>query len=221
MPVTIHPTDRQATAWTSSLANSTEQLLEQACPKQWRRSQRVVQSSFEIIATSAHVTASENGFVWSAFHAYSSHHHLMLRPEDIWFAILTQLSFYINAHAEELRAFFVPHAGKKELEAISDVADFGLLTLQMTDLLAKNVNDPELRTWVMPSFSTTTYHDKVVGAVLFMGAMQAYFDYKMTITCGNALFSCVVLASDESQVCLLLLCLVNSATGPISCAAWT
>lgn len=131
-----------------------------------------------------HISASQNGFVHAAWQAYSQHHHLIIRPEDVWFAILTQLSFYINAHAEELRAFFVPHQDKKDLEAVSEIADFGYLALQMTDLLAKNVNDPNLRDWVMPDFSTTTYHDKVVGAVLFMGAMQAYFSYHMTITCG-------------------------------------
>jgi hypothetical protein len=131
-----------------------------------------------------HITPSNNGLVWTAYHAYNNHYHLVLRPEDIWFAILTQLSFFINAHAEELRSFFVPHEGKKELEAFSNIADFGYLAQQMTDLIAKNVNDPSLREWVMPAFTTTTWHDLVVGAVLFMGAMQSYFEYKMTITCG-------------------------------------
>lgn len=185
MPVTVKVVDHLASAWKAVRVSSPEKLLEAACPKQWRRCERIEQSSFtESLVNHDHVSASENGFVWAAYHAYSDHHHLVIRPEDIWFAILTQLSFYINAHAEDLRAFVVPHQGKKELEAISDIRDFALLTMQMADLLEKNVNDPQLRGWVMPDFTTTTYHDKVVGAVLFMGAMQAYFDYKMTITCG-------------------------------------
>ena len=36
----------------------------------------------------------------------------------------------------------------------------------------------------MPDFSTTTESDKVVAAVLMMGAMQKYFSYFVAITCG-------------------------------------
>ncbi|KAF5490841.1 Vegetative incompatibility protein HET-E-1 [Colletotrichum fructicola] len=46
----------------------------------------------------------------------SNHHHLHIRPEDIWFAILTQLSFYINASSESLRSLMVEHEGRKKLE---------------------------------------------------------------------------------------------------------
>lgn len=119
-----------------------------------------------------------------AYHAYSAHHHLRIRPEDVWFAILTQITFYINAHAEELRSFFVAHQGKKKLQAVSDIADFALLAVQMGEIIGNNVVDPKLRDWVLPGFSTTTYTDTVVGSVLFMGAMQKYFSYGFKVTCG-------------------------------------
>lgn len=90
----------------------------------------------------------------------------------------------LHVCAEELPAFFVPHESKKELEAISSIKDSSALTMQMGDLLAKNVNDPQLRDWIMPGFSAATYHDKVVAVVLFMGAMQAYFEYAMSLCCG-------------------------------------
>lgn len=76
------------------------------------------------------------------------------------------------------------HEGKKELEAVSQIRDFALLAVQMGDILGKNVNDPEMKDWVLPGFSTTTYSDKVVGSILFMGAMQKYFSFKMTVMCG-------------------------------------
>lgn len=76
------------------------------------------------------------------------------------------------------------HEGKKELEAVSEIRDFALLAVQMGDILGKNVNDPEMKDWVLPGFSTTTYSDKVVGSILFMGAMQKYFSFKMTVLCG-------------------------------------
>jgi hypothetical protein len=129
-----------------------------------------------------------NGFVRTCILAYSEHHHLYIRPEDVWFAILNQLSFYINAHAEELRKFFVSHDGQKQLAVVEvgtlHSVDHGALAVRMTYEIEKKVNDPELRTWVMPDFSTTTNSDQVIAAVLFMGAMQQYFSYEFRLICG-------------------------------------
>lgn len=55
---------------------------------------------------------------------------------------------------------------------------------EMTELIAKNVLGPDLRDWVMPSFTATTDCDKVIGAVLLMSAMQRYFTYKTKVSCG-------------------------------------
>ena len=65
-----------------------------------------------------------------------------------------------------------------------DTVDFGDFAQQMAGLITKNVKDPELGDWVMPNFSTTTNTDRVVASVLFMGAMQKYFTYLCTMTCG-------------------------------------
>jgi hypothetical protein len=46
--------------------------------------------------------------------------------------------------------------------------------------IQENVLDPDLRAWVTPGFSTTTEDDRVVSAVLTMGAMQEYFSYGFT-----------------------------------------
>ncbi|EFA86411.1 hypothetical protein PPL_00203 [Heterostelium album PN500] len=46
------------------------------------------------------------------------------------------------------------------------------MTLTMTELIAKNINDPTLKDWAMPSFTTTTYTDRIVGAVCLMATMK-------------------------------------------------
>ena len=129
-----------------------------------------------------------NGFVQACILAYNQHHHLYIRPEDVWFAILSRLSFYINAHAEELRKFFVSHHGQEPLVVREigtiDTVDFGPLATQMMHEIEKKVNDPELRTWIMPDFSTTTNNDRVTAVVLFMGAIQQYFTYTFDLCCG-------------------------------------
>lgn len=183
MPVTIHPAPNvDARKWTGSTASSQEALLKGACPYDHRNCKSIIQSSFDVDHDNP-IARLKNGFVHAAIEAYSWHHHLILRPEDIWFAILTQLSLYINAHAEELRSFFVPHKGQKELwikypSGTINTIDMGRFARDMSDLLSKNVNDPDLHPWIMPAFSTTTDNDMVVASVIMMGALQKYFSYR-------------------------------------------
>ena len=70
----------------------------------------------------------------------------------------------------------------------------------MTGIIAKNVVDPKLREWVMPSFTTTTADDKVIGAILFMDAMQKYFSYTMTMLCGLPPVTLLREASDWREI---------------------
>ncbi|RBR24855.1 uncharacterized protein FIESC28_02345 [Fusarium coffeatum] len=189
MPVTLSIVNHAATAWKGPRVERLEDFMEQASPTDYRRCKRIIQTSLDTdLLQKNHITPSENGFVYSACHAYSQHHHLTIRPEDVWFAILTQISFFINANAEDLRSFFVEHDGQKELRikmvGTLETVDFGDFAQLMTRLITKHVKDSELGDWVMPSFSTTTDTDRVVASVLFMGAMQKYFTYFCDIHCG-------------------------------------
>ncbi|CAF9928181.1 MAG: hypothetical protein HETSPECPRED_006766 [Heterodermia speciosa] len=115
MPVTIHHAPAYAARqWNGRPASSPNDLLKGACPKVHQASKSIIQSSFEF-DTETSISPPKHGFVDAATDAYTYHHHLTLRPEDIWFAILTQLGLQINEHAEELRSFFVAHEGQKEL----------------------------------------------------------------------------------------------------------
>ncbi|KAJ6179402.1 hypothetical protein N7519_009863 [Penicillium mononematosum] len=65
-----------------------------------------------------------------------------------------------------------------------DTVDFGELALEMTKLMEEHVMDPDLRSWIMPAFSTTTASDEAVAAIVMMGSMQKYFKYQFTLRCG-------------------------------------
>jgi len=39
------------------------------------------------------IESRNNGFVDTVIQAYSEHHHLVLRPDDVWIAILCQFNF--------------------------------------------------------------------------------------------------------------------------------
>ncbi|KAI4162392.1 MAG: hypothetical protein LQ342_003958 [Letrouitia transgressa] len=189
MPVTVYPSPELAAgAWRrKDVASSSAALFESSCKKEHGNSNCLIQSSYQKLDAEP-VYSSDNAFVWVAIEAYCRHHHLRVRPEDVWFAILTQLSFYVNAHAEELRSYFVAHKGQKELE-VKEVGsihtvDMGLLAKRMGNLLAKNIRDPEWHGWIIPSFSTTTVDDECTASVIMMGTLQKYFSYKFTLMCG-------------------------------------
>ena len=189
MPVTLDLADMAPRATRTDNIVTSAALFSGTANKEWKRSKQVIQSSFSDDFLASHnVSSSSNGLVYSIYKAWSGHHHLTLRPEDIWFGILSQLNFYINAHAEELRSFFVAHEGQKELEVVEmgtiRSVDFGELAIRMTRQIEKSVLDPELRTWIMPEFSTTTKSDRVVASILMMGTLQKYFTYLMSLSCG-------------------------------------
>ena len=128
-----------------------------------------------------------NGFVAAAFTAYSKHHHLVISPDDVWIAITTALSRYINAHAEEMREIFVSHQGQKEIEVFGvggiRSANWEALITQISEQIALNTKN-DVQKWIEPDFSTTTELIKTVGSIVLMGAMKKYFSYKISLCCG-------------------------------------
>ncbi|KAF2220479.1 hypothetical protein BDZ85DRAFT_27384 [Elsinoe ampelina] len=189
MPVTLNIASHGAEAFKSYFVHTAEELFAGSCERYQTNSSGLIQTSVsQSFLDHNNVSSSTNGFVWAAFQAYSNHHHLVIRPEDVWFAILSQLCFYINAHAEELRHIFVSHEGRKEVEVKAfgtiNTVDLGDLAFRMGEALETLVKDPELRSWMMPSFTTTTDTDRIVASILMMGSLQKYFSYLFTLTCG-------------------------------------
>ncbi|KAI9373943.1 hypothetical protein BJX61DRAFT_500959 [Aspergillus egyptiacus] len=189
MPITLKTAPHGPRAWRDPRASTAAELFARSCPEDHPKSQHIIQSSFPMkFPSDSHISASQHGFIWALVGAYSRHHNLIIRPEDIWFSILTQLSFYVNAHAEELRSVFVSHEGQKELTVTAAgtirSVDVGALAVEMTKLIDESLVDKEFRDWLLPDFTTTTRSDTVVAAVLMMGTLQKYFTYTMQLTCG-------------------------------------
>ena len=102
-----------------------------------------------------------NGFVDGVIRAFQQDLHLTIRPDDVWLAIITQFSFYVNKNAETLRGQFVDHEGKLELE-VGDLAtpffecDIAGLAQKFAILMKDKFVDPTVRDWLLPIFTTTT-----------------------------------------------------------------
>lgn len=191
MPVTIpvakHGAREYHSGWKGS---SSRDVLNKVIGRNAWEIRGLIESSLsDARVASSQISPCNNGLVRAAFLAYIDHHHLIIRPEDIWFAVLGQFSYYVNEHAEELRHSFVSRKGKKGLilkqEFPGGDIDYGSMCKNMTDLIDQNIVDPELRSWILPSFTTTTNTDQVVASVLMMGMMQKYFEYIFNpVTCG-------------------------------------
>jgi hypothetical protein len=118
--VTVKPAPHGANAVASSgrSATTAKELLKSSCYKEFQkmRNDHLIQSSFDDTPLGIQYLGASNGFVDAAIMAYNQHHHLIIRPEDVWFSVLVQLNVYINEHAEELRSMFVAHEGQKRLQ---------------------------------------------------------------------------------------------------------
>ena len=129
-----------------------------------------------------------NGFVHTVLEVYNRHRALVIRPDDVWIAILTQFCFLVNGNAEALRSTFVAHQGKRELVIAAlgnrHSMDPAYMARQMTELMQEHIIDTSLKEWIMPNFTTTTLTDRSISAIVMMGAMKEYFSYKFCLKCG-------------------------------------
>ncbi|CAP70208.1 uncharacterized protein PODANS_3_2970 [Podospora anserina S mat+] len=130
---------------------------------------------------SSHLPSGDS-FVRSAIQAWGEHLHLVLRPDEIWFTILTQMNFYMETHAEAVRHLFVKHQGQ-EVIFIEDHTWTDVLW-RFKEEIQKRVLTPWLEEWIVPGFSTTTDNDVMTSTILMMGLVKAYFRYEGGIICG-------------------------------------
>ncbi|KAF8350484.1 hypothetical protein F5887DRAFT_939459 [Amanita rubescens] len=115
------------------------------------------------------VIPRSNGFVHTVIDAYNTHRALIIRPDDVWLAILVQFNFFVNGNAELLRKNFVSHEEKEKLTVTAvgtrHSVDFAALCRQMTLLMESK----DYRT---------------IYAMVMMASMKAYFSYKCCLYCG-------------------------------------
>jgi hypothetical protein len=203
MPVTfspfpekeISPTQRKLSSLTASSLLASNQI-QKSEPKP-KKVVEILQSTFGRgdAAIQQPLVPLQHGLVHTVFEAYNRHHALVLRPDDIWLAILSQFSLFVNGQdgsgtprAERLRQCFVAHEGKRQLTVIMagvrQSADFGVFANCMVGEIDQAVVDPKLKAWMVPSFSTTTPNDLVVASVIIMASLKSYFEYLCYLMCG-------------------------------------
>ncbi|KAF8172760.1 hypothetical protein K438DRAFT_1909054 [Mycena galopus ATCC 62051] len=194
MPVSFSVAKHPAKSFSFSHGDhghTAERVLAKACKDQHTKVGEILAKSYNFHslgrnfeAKTPKIVPNANGFVATLLDAYTQDRALVLRPDDVWLAILSQFNFFVNARAELLRASFVSHKGKKELvidarpQPLREI-DLAHVAREMARLVEKNVVDPSLRAWATPDFTTTTIKDTTVSAVLLMATLKHYFEYKL------------------------------------------
>ena len=59
-----------------------------------------------------------------------------------------------------------------------------LLVETMNAKIQENVVDPELRQWIIPTFSTTNANDWLVAGMVMMATVKEYFTFRCVLACG-------------------------------------
>ncbi|KAJ5894620.1 hypothetical protein N7495_006311 [Penicillium taxi] len=86
------------------------------------------------------VMGKGNGLMETIFRAYAQEMNILLRPEDVWYTIVSQIGFYAKSHGQAMRKFLVNHDRVKTLKATSTEAqDVERIKARMDSLL-----DPRL-----------------------------------------------------------------------------
>jgi len=191
--VSFSPASHKAQPFPSVFKNTPLQFLNSACPDAHGYTRGIIHSS--VGSTLNDVKPQRNGFVHTVLECYNQHRALTIRPDDVWLAILTQFSCFVNGNAEALRSLFVLHDGKKELELTimmeeeAEKVDWGpvvqVLVETMNGEIQKNVVNLELRQWIIPAFSTTNANDRLVAGMVMMATVKEYFTFRtILLLCG-------------------------------------
>ena len=122
--------------------------------------------------------------------AYDNHYPIILSPDMIWLQILQGLANHVNANAEALRHHFVSHDGKKLIEIKRDEFvkgdpdnDWEGAFAEFSAKMRRHIG-ADTHTLIASGYSTTGPAEQAAMNVALMDAMQNYFVYGMTTSCG-------------------------------------
>lgn len=126
-----------------------------------------------------------NGFVDAVIEAYNHHHRLEIRPDDLWLAILVQLSLYVAPRAEKMRSKLVKHQGTKNLRVTYEHGPipFDDAMLKLRNLAKEEMLD-QIADWTCPDFTTTDDDSRLACAMALLSIAKSYFRYEIATMCG-------------------------------------
>ncbi|KDO28028.1 hypothetical protein SPRG_22188 [Saprolegnia parasitica CBS 223.65] len=119
--------------------------------------------------------------------AYNGHHDLVIRPDDIWAAIMIQFGRYVNGAPDDVKSTII-HSGSSAnlIFKIPDVnsVNYDEIAAALVVRMQSHLVDPALLEWMLPSFTTSTPHDTIIGSVAMLASMDESVCSMPTMQCG-------------------------------------
>ena len=163
------------------------------------------------------------GLVSALFTAYSRHFGICLTPDVVWMAIMAQVSFYVNARAEELRSRLVTHEGRKDIEISMTgsvhTCDYGEFVLKVLSALGDDLKT-DLVQQLRPDFSTTDKNSLVAFGISLMSTLQKYYTFICNLRCGLPFVKLLGKVGDWEKICDKVRTLRLLATDDGAMVAW-
>lgn len=134
----------------------------------------------------------KNQFLAAANVAFDSHLGFVLNPSQLFLLLTQQVALHVNQHAEELRAQFVSHDGKKELSmeipATPTKEEWEEIIGTFQAQIGANTVPDTRELLSLEGFESATLSEKIAGEVCLMDLCQQFFEYKMYTRCGIPYF---------------------------------
>jgi hypothetical protein len=145
------------------------------------------------------VAGSENGFIWSACRAYNDGIPLTIRPDDVWLAIIQQISFYRSRNRDktlEEDDFDIPTM------MVQDFENPRVLAEEMIYFVTRNCLSVRRKNLLMSGSVMTRPEDITAAAVLLLGT--AHKETQRDLRFGNGGIPTVSLAGQYVDWLIML-----------------
>ncbi|KAK6971975.1 hypothetical protein R3P38DRAFT_3379272 [Favolaschia claudopus] len=174
MPITVSLPSPTPTSSKSVSPVTPAQILARACPDQSKQVDKILhcciggwQGRHD---TQFKIVPNERGFVNTVLTAYTGNYALVLRPDDVWLAVISQFALYVHANPDVLggKASFGARRGEGKPFEIAEPSSAAPISTQMGEVMEETVLDAAVREWIRPDFSTTTANDVAVGSIMML-----------------------------------------------------
>jgi hypothetical protein len=147
-----------------------------------------------------------DSFVRGSIDAFVQHQHFVIRPDEVWFTILTQLNFYLRSHRDSKEV--------REKIEYQDYFDVSLASYMDIGAWAVTVVEFGIKHWVkgnystysfiQPNFTTSLYDDIVTANLITMGYTNTTSESYSKSICGGGMPSVTLLGTKSDWQQLLL-----------------
>lgn len=156
------------------------------------------------------VRRGDNGEVFAPFGllgmlitAFNGHHGVIIKPGDLYVAILTQFSYYMRARAERLAKLIVAHEGKMDLVVDDDGGPKAHVVLKLAALVRANTIGP-LSDISTPAYDTPQAGELVHASVTAMSVASQFFHYTYRTMCAIPVFGIAGTERDYEKLSALV-----------------